>query len=112
MLWDTTVAQLLSHLHTVGSVTVWENGTATLSAATVKTGMTLTVSGIADSWTLVVAGDLNGDGDVNTTDARLVLVYTLQGSSTDGAMQLAADFNQNGAVNTGDVRDMLRDTLH
>ncbi|MBE6764225.1 MAG: hypothetical protein E7553_07795 [Ruminococcaceae bacterium] len=105
----TTVAQLLSGVKTDGTVTVWENGTAVLPTATVKTGMILTVNDL--SRILVVSGDLNGDGNANTMDARMVLKYLLQHSGLEEDALIAADYNHSGGINTGDVRDMLRAAL-
>lgn len=56
----------------------------------------------------VVPGDVNGDGAVNTRDARLVLRY-IAGLVDKTAIDLAAaDFNGDGAVNTRDARGILR----
>jgi len=60
---------------------------------------------------LVVSGDLNGDGNANTMDARMVLKYLLQHSGLEEDALIAADYNHSGGINTGDVRDMLRAAL-
>lgn len=101
----TTAEQLLGNLRAGAFVTLSENGNAVPADATVKTGMTLTVGD--RSWTLVVSGDLNGDGAVNTIDARLILKSTLQSSGLSDVQKIAADFNYSGGINTTDVRDML-----
>ncbi len=103
---NTKVATLFENLRAGVSLTVSENGNAVSDDATVKTGMTLTMGD--RSWTLVVAGDANGDGVVNTLDARLILKSTMQSSLLNEAQKIAADFNQSGGVNTSDVRDLLR----
>ena len=101
----TTVSQLLGNLRADAALVVSENGNAVSVDDLVKTGMTLTMDG--RSWTLVVLGDINGDGIANTMDARLILKSTLQGTALTEVQELACDFNRNGAVNTADVRDVL-----
>ncbi|MBQ3068783.1 MAG: metallophosphoesterase [Clostridia bacterium] len=105
----TTVSQLTANLNTVASVTVLDNGEAVSPSAVVTTGMTL--SDGHTTRTLVVTGDLTGDGRVNTTDARMVLMYALRGTDADDTAKLASDYDRNGIINTGDVRDMLRASL-
>lgn len=54
------------------------------------------------------AGDVNGDGAVNTTDARLVLQYAV-GKISDSDLDLSvADVNGDGQINTTDARLILQ----
>jgi len=74
------------------------------------TGMTLslTVNGSAvDSATVIVCGDINGDGNSSTTDARLAILYKLGGIALETAGITAADFNGDGEVTTLDAREIM-----
>ncbi|MBQ3094113.1 MAG: dockerin type I repeat-containing protein, partial [Clostridia bacterium] len=85
-----------------------QNGNAV--SGKVGTGMvlTLTVDGnVVDSATVVVRGDVNGDGDASTTDARLAILHQIGDITLDGASSMAADCNRDGNVDTFDVREML-----
>lgn len=53
----------------------------------------------------VAPGDANGDGRINTRDARLILMYIA--GMTDEIDLTAADFNGDGRVNTRDARAIL-----
>lgn len=54
------------------------------------------------------SGDVNGDGRVNSSDARLVLQFTVSLAVLNGAQQEAADLDANGAVNSSDARAILQ----
>ena len=76
----------------------------------IGTGMTLTmtVNGNAvDSAVVIVCGDVDGDGDANTADARLAMQQSLGGVTLNSAAKTAADTNRNGSVDSADVRAML-----
>ena len=53
----------------------------------------------AQSVTLVIKGDVNGDGVVGIGD----LVLAAQGNTLEGAYAVAADMNEDGAVGIGDL---------
>ena len=53
----------------------------------------------AQSVTLVIKGDVNGDGLVGIGD----LVLAAQGNTLEGAYAVAADMNEDGAVGIGDL---------
>ncbi len=61
----------------------------------------------ADSKPEGLLGDVNGDGKLNSRDARLLLKY-LAGMCEDGELDLAvADFNGDGRLNVRDARALL-----
>ncbi len=79
------------------------------------TGMTLTltVNGeTVDSATLIVSGDVSGDGDVTAMDARLILLYRLDSIPLDTAASQAADHNRDGNITTHDAREILLYLTH
>ena len=58
---------------------------------------------IVDSYTLVVFGDVNGDGLVDGQDSLLIWMIIWSGDDADKAIMLAADANKDGVVNETDV---------
>ncbi len=62
--------------------------------------------GAAD--TVAVIGDVNGDGKVDTTDARMILQHAVGKVMLDEAHLLPADVNTDGAVDTTDARLVLQ----
>ena len=84
------------------------NGNAVSGKLGTGMTLTLTVNGQAvDRATLVIHGDVNGDGDATTTDARLAILHKLGALSLDTAYRTAADFNGDGDVTTLDAREIL-----
>lgn len=53
-------------------------------------------------------GDIDGNGVVNTTDARLALQYAVEKITLDAAQVAAGDVNGDGVVNTTDARLILQ----
>ena len=53
-------------------------------------------------------GDINRDGTINTTDARLALQYAVEKIRLDEAQLAAGDVDGNGIVNTTDARLILQ----
>ena len=56
----------------------------------------------------ILLGDMNGDGEINARDARLLLRY-IAGLTEEGEVnEAAADFNGDGSINARDARALLR----
>lgn len=53
-------------------------------------------------------GDVNGDGEINSLDASLVLKYDAGLTSLTEEQKKAADYNQDGEVNSLDASAMLK----
>ena len=81
-----------------------ENGSFTVDG--VGTGATLTVLNdkgeVAVTYTLVIFGDVNGDGEVTATDASAIKVASLGGSLNGDVQAFAADVNGDGEVTATD----------
>ena len=109
----TTAEELKNAMDNSEMLTVTDkNGNAV--SGKLATGMTLTLSvnGTAvDSATVVVSGDVNGDGEASTTDARMMILYKLEVTTLNTASASAADYNRDGDVNTLDARQVLLDNL-
>ncbi len=58
-------------------------------------------------------GDVNADGNVNTMDARLILVQLVRPDASDltSVQKAACDYNGDGKRNTMDVRAILKKTI-
>jgi len=52
-------------------------------------------------------GDVNGDGEATTVDARLIISHLISGLVFSDEQLAAADFDGNGEVSTSDVRAIL-----
>jgi hypothetical protein len=55
-----------------------------------------------------IIGDVNGDENINTGDAVLILKYISSSAELNADQLLAADFNQDTKVNTGDATAILK----
>lgn len=102
----TTVSALLANI-TGGTLTVKENGAAVSGDALLKTGMTAHTADGA-TYTIVVVGDVDSDGNATTTDARCILKAVLGTHTLTAAQRLAADLDGSNELNTTDVRKLLR----
>ncbi len=103
---------------TIKKVTVRVGGTGTVIINSIQVAANDTLNLFTDSVVVsdrtpdnvpdpVMKGDVNGDGSVSTTDARMILVYLLNPNSLTPDQIQAADYNDNGSVSTVDVREML-----
>lgn len=59
--------------------------------------------------TIIIYGDVNGDGAINKVDAAAILRHYYKYTSYDGAQLLAADINKDEKVDKVDVAAVLRD---
>ena len=82
-------------------VTVYDGKTAVSSTATICTGMTAVVDN--KSYTLVVKGDVNGDGRITITDVVALQSHILDKKALTDAYKEAADLNGDGKITITDV---------
>ena len=64
--------------------------------------------GAEEVQTQVKLGDVNGDGNVNSRDARMLLLHLADMAEPGRVDLIAADYNQDGNVNSRDARMLLR----
>ena len=86
------------------------NGNEIANDATLGTGSTVTVI-LGDTTltkTIVFIGDVDGDANVNATDARLVLRAAAKLDMLEGAFATAADPDGSNSINATDARMILR----
>lgn len=55
-----------------------------------------------------IPGDVNGDGEIRASDARLALRHSAKLETLEGTAFLAADYNNDGKVTASDARLILR----
>lgn len=66
----------------------------------------------AEGVSTLVYGDVNGDGNIDTTDARLTLQYAAKRIKANQLNLSAADVNGDGGVDTTDARLILQYAAH
>ncbi|MBQ1553180.1 MAG: hypothetical protein IIZ66_06500, partial [Clostridia bacterium] len=70
--------------------------------------VTVTVGGASVTKTIIVMGDVDDDGKVNATDARLALRAAAKLDTLEGVYALAADTDGDDNINATDARMILR----
>ncbi|MHB1452908.1 MAG: dockerin type I domain-containing protein [Saccharofermentanales bacterium] len=113
---STTVTSLKASIKaTVGDLKVFgRDGAEITGAVTVGTGsiVKLFYKGVVfEEYMVVVYGDLNGEGKVNSTDLTILRSHILKSKSIASAYLAAADVNQDGKVNSTDLTIMKRHIL-
>lgn len=58
---------------------------------------------LTDKYTIVVPGDTNGDGSVNSLDALALLNHAVENALLEGSALYAGDINADGTINSGDA---------
>lgn len=94
----TSVSALQKRL---GKVTVY-NGSTAVSSGNLATGMTVKLSNGTTS-TIVVIGDVNGDGKITITDVVKLQSHVVGKATLTGAYSGAADINNDGKITITDV---------
>ena len=100
----TTVDALRESLIPAEYITVDKGSAATESVA--ATGMTVTYAvgeKIMQTLTVVVTGDVNGDGTVSITDLVQINNHLLKKAELTGAAAIAADVNADGVISITDL---------
>lgn len=103
---------------TIKSVTVTLMGEGTLTLRGLQASRRDTIEYVHDGQSssgsltgsnepVLELGDVNGDGEITTMDARSILLSLVDLESLDDAQKAAADFNGDGEVSTLDARDLL-----
>jgi hypothetical protein len=101
----TTVQTLLAGLDQGGFVEVSSGGVPVPGTSRIGTGMVLKLmdgSTVLQSLTVVVTGDVNGDGRINLTDFVRLKSHLMGKSTLTGAFGKAGDVNGDGKANLTD----------
>ena len=108
----TTVQTLLEGIDQQAYVTVYKEDQALSGDTVLCTGMTVQLvygGNTIETLTVVVTGDLDGEGAIDNKDVEYLLWYTLFPDSYP--LFAAADFNGDGSVDNKDVEYLLWYTL-
>lgn len=101
----TTVSSLISSLNE-GSFCKVFKGSAEVSGSTVVgTGMVVKImdgSTVKASYTIIVTGDTNGDGNITVTDMIAIKAHVLKKSTLSGVYATAADTNGDNGISITD----------
>lgn len=91
----------VENIKKVATDAVIKNGSTIKTSGNVATGWTITYKG--KTFTIVVLGDVNGDGKVNTGDTLAMSQHIENFKKiTNNNYLKAADTNEDGKINTGD----------
>ena len=63
---------------------------------------------VLETYTIILMGDVNGDGAVNSTDALSVLNHSVERALLEGVFLAAADLDANEALNSFDALNILQ----
>lgn len=106
----TSKEEFVSELNTVYTVKIESNGEE-ITNEIVATGMVAKLydenGEQVDEFTIVVLGDVNGDGLANAADSALLLGYRAEMNDLSGAYYEAADINRDGVCNGVDSTLLL-----
>jgi hypothetical protein len=101
----TTVTELVDGINEKAYIKVYSGDQEVSGDTLIGTGMVvkLIIAGqVRDSVTVVVTGDISGDGKVTITDMLAMKSQLLQMSTLEGAYATAADLNGDGTVTVTD----------
>ena len=99
--------------NTSADTSISEDGVLTVGADETAAVLAVTATSTYDiskfnTAIVVMAGDVNGDGKVDTTDARLVLQNIVGKAEFNDGQQMAADVSGDDTINTVDARLILQ----
>ena len=109
-----TVSSLKSNLSNHGgSVTVKNSKNASKNSGNIATGdvVIITSNGNTESYTVVVYGDINGDGKISLSDLAKTQKQILHFTSLSGAYFEASDVNKDGKVSLTDLAKIQKSIL-
>lgn len=108
---DSTGTDIKNNIKTEAAIVIYDaDGNILPDSSKVGTGCVVKVAG-KDSYTVIVKGDLNGDGVVDITDLVKIKLHLIESKKLAGAYLEAADTNGVGGT-TITVADMGKIILH
>ena len=106
---ETTVDDFKSNIIGSENATIKDkNGTVITSNSKVGTGTTVEIPG-EEPFTVIVKGDINGDGKITVTDLAKVQLHIVKLEMLNGPYTIAADINEDEKVT---VTDLAKLQLH
>ena len=105
---ETKASDFKSHISTeVGYKIENLSGQEIQNGDFIGTGYTL-VTDTGKEYTLIVTGDLNGDGEVKLTDVSMIRKHYLEVETLQGIYEEAADIDNNGNISLNDISMMRK----
>ena len=101
----TTIGAIKGIVGTKANVEIKSNGNLLNDENVIGTGCTIDISNNdgSDSYTYVMYGDLNGDGEINSADLLKLRKYLIGSESLDGAYKSSAYINEDSEINSADL---------
>ena len=100
---ETTVAEFKQNVEANREITIIDNnGNKLEDDDIIGTGMTIKV-GEELEYTLIVRGDINGDGKITITDIARIKLHLIEKEILTGADFIAADLNNDEALTVTDL---------
>ena len=110
---NTTVADILAACNATTVLTATgEKADATEKLATGMQIVLLDGESVVDSMKIVVLGDIDGDGNVSSADARLALRASVKLETLNAEETLAADVEHDNTIAASDARIILRGSVN
>lgn len=103
-----TVAGMISKLekaNAYASINITNSSNKAKTSGSIVTGDKVSISsnGTTKTYTIVIFGDLNGDGEISIVDLGMVQKHLLNKSKLSGAYLKASDTDKNGSVSIVDL---------
>lgn len=113
--FTTSIANMTNLVNSVESKAkvVIKRASKEITTGNLQTGDVITITSGTDSknYTIVLYGDVNGDGVINTLDMLLIQRHRLGYSKLTGASLKSADVNRDGTINSLDMLLVQRHRL-
>lgn len=107
---NTTIKTMINELG-ITSYEVTKDGTKKAETDKIGTGYVLKDTKNNKEYTLVVLGDTNGDGNVNSADALEILKQSVGTINKTGVYSTAMDTNKDGKINSADSLLVLKNSV-
>lgn len=104
--FGTTVTKIKSTVNGQANVVVTnQSGSVLTDADKIGTGSKLTISDGTStySYTIVIKGDITGDGDINSADLLKIRQYLIGTTDLNESFKDSADVNKDGKLNSADL---------
>ena len=112
---ETTAEKLTSGINEKEYITIFKGNTVISGKTLVGTGMVVKLldgTKVNDVVTVIVTGDVNGDGKITITDMIMIKSHLLKKSTLTGAAAYAADTNGDGKISITDFIQMKSHLLN
>lgn len=103
---NTTVDLLKQNLTSGSEITIVNKNGSVITSGNVGTG-SIVKTGAGEEYTIIVAGDVNGDGKISSTDASLLKLHIVESTLLKEPFLSAADLNGDKNVKSTDLSKML-----